>query len=322
MTNAHDQTLRLLLLCALAANGYATPMSGERQITWEWHECEPFDSAIPSVQIGQGEYETFEIEFRVKRGHHISPWFSLGRYGEGSIKSEPHDGIAVEVDVMRIEPPLATALQWRVTIKGGMPFWVIRPVTYRRSERKLFAASPSPVWGRIIPVPPRSQMLEAPELRGRICSPTSLAMVLEYYGINLPTAEVCEGVHDPAADIYGNWLFNTAYASQVGMEKLESCCASRFSSLEELEQEIAGGHPVIVSLRWQEGELSEATVRSSNGHLMVVAGFTENGDVVVNDPAANPAKGESVRRTYARRELYHCWLENAEGIVYLFRPKT
>jgi hypothetical protein len=48
-------------------------------------------------------------------------------------------------------------------------------------------------------------------------------------------------------------------------------------------------------------------VRASNGHLVVVRGFTKAGDVVVNDPAARTRAG--VRRTYDRGQFEDAWLQ-------------
>lgn len=309
MTN--DQKLAILLL-GFAASGCAI-MKKKAQPASPWIERVPFDSAVASL-----DGKDSEIELRVKRGNNISPWFSLGCIGKGSEKSAPHEGVSVEVDVLRIEAPLPAAFQYRPNDSGC----AARVVTYRRNERKPFAADRSPAWGRVLNVPQRSQGVEAPEIRGKICSPTCVAMVLEYYGVNLPTAKVCEGVFDHGAGIYGNWSFNTVYAMQVGRGKLAEACVGRFGSLEELENEIAAGRPVIISLCWGKGELTDAVVGSSDGHLLVVVGFTGDGDVVVNDPAASPGKAQSMRRIYLRRDIYHCWLENAEGIVYLFRPQN
>ena len=311
MTN--DQKFTNLVALAVVATGCATTSMKKEPIKSDWIEREPFDSAVASVNGSN-----IEIELSVKRDGQISPWFSLGRFGKGSVKSTPRDGISVELDVLRVAPPLATAFQYRLSVPASF----VRIVTYRHGDRKPFAANHSIAWGKVLHVPQRSQVVEAPEVRGKICSPTCVAMVLEYYGINLPTAEVCQGVYDASVGIYGNWPFNTAYAMQVGREKLAEAYVGRFSSVEELENEIIAGRPVVISLRWKKGELTEAVVGSSDGHLLVVVGFTGNGDVVVNDPAANPDKAESIRRIYLRRDIYRCWLENAEGIVYLFRPKS
>ena len=37
---------------------------------------------------------------------------------------------------------------------------------------------------------------------------------------------------------------------------------------------------------------------------------------MVNDPAADPAKGEDVRRVYRRAEVERAWLLKADGIAY------
>ena len=87
--------------------------------------------------------------------------------------------------------------------------------------------------------------------------------------------------------------------------------------IERIEKEIAAGRPVILSHSWKEGELTNAPIPKSSGHLIVVIGFANNGDPIVLDPAAPPGE---VRRVYRRNELFHTWQNNASGIVYLFRP--
>jgi uncharacterized protein YvpB len=174
------------------------------------------------------------------------------------------------------------------------------------------ASLPSPAWGRILSVPERSQFSE-PEDAGSLCSPTSVAMVLEFHGIRRPTRDIAAAVYDHAARIYGNWPFNTAAAHRLS--GLESFVA-RGTSLGDLEAEIAAGRPVIISHKWQPGDLDGAPIPSSDGHLLVVVGFTASGDVAVNDPAGQPG---SVRRVYPRRQIHATWLERASGIMYVFR---
>ncbi len=49
----------------------------------------------------------------------------------------------------------------------------------------------------------------------------------------------------------------------------------------------------------------------------MIVGFTETGDVVVNDPAASDSAG--VRRTYDRAEFERAWLPTSGGTVYVIR---
>ena len=87
---------------------------------------------------------------------------------------------------------------------------------------------------------------------------------------------------------------------------------TRLRNLREAERFIAAGIPLVASVRFGAGELSGAPISSTNGHLLVVVGFTRDGDVVVNDPAASGNSG--VRRTYDRGQFEDVWLRrNASG---------
>jgi hypothetical protein len=94
----------------------------------------------------------------------------------------------------------------------------------------------------------------------------------------------------------------------------------RFGSLDEVEYWVAHGVPVAISFSWGKGQLEDAAVNSSAGHLSVVVGFDGKGNPIVNDPAADPEDGEVVQRTYTREELEPVWLENSGGTVYLIKP--
>src|SRR5581483_12020483 len=111
---------------------------------------------------------------------------------------------------------------------------------------------------------------------------TSLGMVLAFHGAVFETAAVCSQVHDHQAKIYGNWALNVAFAGRLGFD----AAIGRCGSFEPLEAEIAAGRPVVISHRWAKGELSGSPVSATDGHLIVVRGFTKEGDLVVNDPAA------------------------------------
>ncbi len=204
--------------------------------------------------------------------------------------------------------------------------------------------------GTVLDVPRYSQMAHAgtyPEYDGggaAWCSPTSLTMVLDYLGA-LPRpssyAWVKDGHPDPvvvqvARQVYdvglggaGNWPFNTAYAAtRVGTDATEGgggAFVTRLRSLRQVELFIAAGLPVITSVRFGPGRLSGAPINSTNGHLMVVVGFTEDGDVVVNDPASPTRSG--VRRTYDRGQFEDAWITRSGsagsgGIAYLVHDAT
>ena len=184
--------------------------------------------------------------------------------------------------------------------------------------------APNKALGKVLAVPRFSQMThdgDYPQYDGggeAWCSPTSTTMVLGYYGA-LPTARdyswVKAGHPDPQVDhaarmVYdatlggtGNWAFNTAYAArQVG-----NAYVTRLRNLRGAEAWIEKGVPLVVSVSFGRGQLTGAPISSTNGHLLVIVGFTRAGDVVVNDPAAPTAAG--VRRTYDRGQFEDAWLK-------------
>ena len=158
------------------------------------------------------------------------------------------------------------------------------------------------------------------------CSPTSVSMVLGYYDA-LPSAEqyawvgddhrnpwvdhAARMVYDYEYDGAGNWAFNTAYAAQ----HTDNAFVTRMESLRDVERFIRAGIPVVASVAFGPGELDGAPISSTAGHLMVIVGFTEEGDVRVNDPAA--PRNRSVRRTYDRGQFENAWLPTSGGLAYV-----
>jgi Peptidase_C39 like family len=162
------------------------------------------------------------------------------------------------------------------------------------------------------------------------CSPTSTAMVLTFFGAGPEREEygwVDENQPNPlvvhaAAHTYdweygaGNWPFNTAYASEFGLRSF----VTRLRSLREAEQFIAAGIPLVASVSFEDDQLAGAGY-STEGHLMVIVGFTDSGDVIVNDPASHRiANDNAVRMVYDRLQFRSAWLMGSGGIVYVIRP--
>lgn len=162
------------------------------------------------------------------------------------------------------------------------------------------------------------------------CSATSTAMVLKYWHtgphgkqlhwVDPPIdAEVdysARNVFDYTYDGAGNWPFNTAYATTWGLRAF----VTRLRSFTEAEELIKAGIPVIISVSFEKDELDGAGY-GTNGHLMVVVGFTEDGDVVVNDPASHLIPdNDEVRFTYRRDQLENAWVPHSGGTVYVIHP--
>ncbi|HEX4189897.1 MAG TPA: peptidase C39 family protein [Marmoricola sp.] len=181
-------------------------------------------------------------------------------------------------------------------------------------------------------VPSYSQMIhrgQAPQYGGggeAWCSPTSLSMVLGYYR-RLPAASTYAWVPGSYADRWvdqiarmtydyayrgtGNWPFNTGYAATRGT----GAFVTRLASLRMAERFIRAGIPVITSIRFGSGQLSGAPISATNGHLVVLVGFTAAGNPIVNDPAA--PSDRTVRRVYDRAQFERAWLGGSDGMAYI-----
>ncbi|MEF3279690.1 MAG: peptidase C39 family protein [Elusimicrobiota bacterium] len=162
-----------------------------------------------------------------------------------------------------------------------------------------------------INIPKISQMNQQVSYNQDICSPTSLTMVLNYYGIKISTIEVASNVIDQSENIYGNWLFNTIYASTKGLYAF----VARINSFKELEEYLKNRIPVIASLTFGPNELKNSPIKKTKGHLVVVKGINENGDIITNDPAAST--NNKVEIVYKRKEFENAWLKNKFGTSYI-----
>jgi hypothetical protein len=163
-------------------------------------------------------------------------------------------------------------------------------------------------------VPFRSQRAEDPKIAGSICSPTSVAMLLAYRGVDRPTAEVAELLYDREHEIYGNWPRAVQGAFTSGVPGY----LTRFSGWSAVEDAIAREQPLVISIRAKKGQLTGAPYEKTDGHLLVLCGFDANGDCLVNDPAARDAEHGQI--TYERSELEACWMGNG-GVAYVLLPR-
>ncbi len=257
-----------------------------------------------------------------------SPWMLIDQLGPNLVDEKPNkqfDGGKVDVDYFVSEQRfdrLRVRLRLLGQVKQSISYKMERMnVTLSDTTRRADSWQPElpsvsepsrDAYTRRLPVPHRSQYTGRSELRGRICSPTSLSMVLAYHGIDKPTATVVEACLDPVHDIYGNWPRNIAAAFQLGAPGY----LTRINDWAVVQQHIAAGRPVIASIRFDRPELIKAApYKMTNGHLIVICGFDEDGNVFVNDSAV--ASEEEGRRTYDRAQLEAAWFGGSAGVTYV-----
>ena len=276
----------------------------------------PFDDLVGSWNASIPKGGALEMQVRVRRGAEWSGWFSLGRAEpERWVSAEKQEGPFgfVDVDTLKLKEK-AGAFQYRFLLSSSKKPVVLKLAAITVSDDSPSVPPPFNGTASELRVRPRSQMEEQEKYKHDICSPTSLAMALEFWGARAKTADLAEKVRDSRTAIFGHWPFNAASAGDYGVE----AWVARLGSLKELEKLIADGRPVVVSLTFGPGELDGAPLKRTSGHLMLVSGFTAKGDVIVLDPAA-PRKS-SARRVYDRGQFHGAWFVNKRGLAYVLSP--
>jgi len=230
------------------------------------------------------------------------------------------EGGEVYIDNLILERS-ATAVQVRVTLfnyelESGVSPQIRRiALSYSGYAPEIAAADLASIkletsqWARDLKVPFRTQKDAPPALSNQICSPTSVSMVMQYFGVNRPTIENALAIYDSEYDLFGNWARAVERAGEFGLDGW----VQRFRNWEEVKVEIAKGQPVIASIAFRKGEFDSAVISRTNVHLIVIRGFTTDGDVIVNDPA-NREKGEGA--VYKAEELGRAWFGHG-GVGYV-----
>lgn len=310
----------------------------------------PFSQLVPSWAADTPAGTWIEICLRVRRtgGRSYSRWFVAARWSSpaGAISSTslPHQSDPMgwfDVDTLRVTQGVSADLwQLRITLLrevGSQATPVLRYAGGMISAGTPdldTTSKPGPYAGKILDVPAMSQRVHAgqyPNWAGggdAWCSPTAVSMILAYWGTG-PTPDryawVKEGpdrqVPYAAQHCFdhaygaGNWSFNAAYAAGFGLEAF----VTRLRDLTEVEEFAAAGIPLVASLPVAPERLDGAGYRS-DGHLMVLAGCTDDGYVMVNDPAAPTAA--DVPRRYRRDQFERAWLGGNGGLVYVIHPPS
>ncbi len=292
---------------------------------------EPFDQLIVSWNAVCPPGTWLVVEARARLKERWTKWFALGYwtaddrlFRRTSPEGQKDRDGRVDTDVLLLTSPAAAA-QLRFTLCARDP---ASPPSLRRAACSFSRSGARPVekaasGGReaaVLDVPEISQLSYPP--RGNVwCSPTSVAMVLNYWARERDNPAWKTDVRKAAAAIHdlrwggtGNWTFNTAYAGSL--PGISAICA-RLNGLDDVEDWIRRGVPVVLSI---SANVLHGRGDSGGGHLIVCAGFDDRGDVVVNDPYADLSKGERVRRTYPRDRLLKAWWTSL-GTAYLILPE-
>ncbi|TNH26293.1 peptidase C39 family protein [Micromonospora orduensis] len=295
------------------------------------------------------------IEVELRGWHGDAPstdWYRLARWAADdravrrtSLPDQRDGDARVDTDTLVVTGATVTGWQARVTLcrPAGSPTGpVLRSIgavatgptpTDRGYDQE---SAPAAARGMVLDVPRYSQRLYADQHRrwggggDSWCSPTCVSMVLAYWGAEPPperyawvrppgprpvVVHAARHCYDHAYAGAGNWPFNTAYAGLHGVDAF----VTRLRSLAEAEAFVAAGIPLIVSAAFRADEVP-GLAYDTRGHLMVLVGFTADGDPVLNDPYA--LDDDAVRRTVPRRGFEAVWQRGSGGVAYVLRPAS
>ena len=257
-------------------------------------------------------------------------WFVLGHWSADtnagprtSVTGQQDAWGRVDTDTLVAAQP-ATRLQVRLRVPLSLrtspepSAWRVGVCFLAAQEQILPPPPQRSAWGRKLDVPILSQA-DYPEGVQNWCSPTSLTMVLRWWRAHgledIPAwdvREVAQGVNDPGWPGTGNWPFNMAFAGQ--QPGLHACLA-RWAGLGDIETWIMAGRPVVASVSYAQLKGAPNPL-PGDGHLVVVTGFSPEGDVEINDPGV---RRERVAKVVPRAVFERAWA-HSRRTVYLVWP--
>ncbi|MGC3958199.1 MAG: C39 family peptidase [Verrucomicrobiota bacterium] len=267
-----------------------------------------------------------KLEVRAIYTNRTTKWFTLGlwsvdsaQHPRESVKKQKDADGDVDTDTFQLREPTGR-VQVRLTLgstSDKTPKLKFFSLSVLDSKWKSESREPNrAAWGKLLDVTERSQMAYP---NGEVlCSATTTSMLLSYWsqklnrpGLDCDVPEVIKGVYDSAWGGTGNWVFNTAFA---GSFRWMRAYTTRLSNVTELEGFIARGIPVGLSVCYNR---LRGKGREPSGHLVVLVGFTKDGDAIINDPGTS----KNVRKVFPRANLIDAWAYS-KNAVYLVYPTS
>lgn len=139
------------------------------------------------------------------------------------------------------------------------------------------------------------------------CGPTSMAMILKSYGIDMDPVKAAEfSVKNGfrTANSGTSWGFFDKIGNNYGISTAQS-----ETSADNIVNNLRKGYPIITSMK--KGDFT------NGGHFIVLSGLDNNGNVLVNDPSGIKGKERSARPWEASNiasQSKQMWIFNKDGM--------
>jgi len=275
------------------------------------HSNEPFNRGLPSWNgTAPDQQSSFKVQMRFKYGTGWSDWLTAGywknniwtSYGSTSFE----DGF-IDIDYVKLDT-YKSDWQFKIILERkniDYPSPTIRTVSFFVSDTRttdqvnysvLLNDNPDEIF---IPTTHLYQYSLDPEIGGSICSPTSVSMILISFGIDVEPVSFARDTYDPYHNLFGVWPRVVQNASEYGVKGY----VTQYRSWGQAREVLANGGRIAMSVgRPLYG-----------GHLMMLAGFDENGNPLVHDPA----KSNGYAYKFNKTDLGKSWFDKG-GISYTF----
>ncbi len=305
----------------LSPSSLTSATLGQASPSWTTPAVEatrPFNELLPSWNIDVPQGAAFTVELSVRDSIGWSPWLFIGSWGpvpNQDLRTTCDRG-RVDIDIFRSDS-FHTAARLRIKAHG------LDPAASLQLHALSICFTDSTQLGPVCPltnpptqapleVPLFSQRLQPEAIASRVCSPTSVAMLLAYRGVAQPVPALAAEIYDVSHDIYGNWnrAVQAAWIHDV------PGYLTRLNSWDEVRAHTDAGQPLIISIRAEPGQLGGAPYQETSGHLLTILGFPTSTQVAVADPAAPTL--ETVPRTYSLSDLTTVWLARS-GVAYVLQ---
>jgi hypothetical protein len=332
---------------------YGTWTSGVTNLSFDYNEL----VSSWNAQTPNGTWIQVEVQPQIDDGH-WAKWYILGRWSSSdsdfhrtSVGGQGDADGFVSIDTFFAKDHPAVAYRLRLTLfkrdgsSASPTVSRLSAISMNLANQKMNFPSSTTITSQVdLGLPKYSQEIhhgDFPQYDNggeAWCSPTSTSMVVSYWsdvtgtnydptpgeyqwvtdtlGANHPDPWVdftARAVYDYHYNGAGNWPFNAAYAASRGLVG----DVTALHNLRGAEPFIRDGIPLVASVAWESNKL-DGGIKSTNGHLMVIGGFTANGNVIAYDPASD--NDSLVRHVYDREQFERAWIPASGGIVYVIRP--
>jgi len=270
-----------------------------------------FDRGLPSWNgTVQAEGSGFLVQMRFPYGSGYSPWLTAGYWKDyiwNGYGSTSYAGGEIDYDYVKLDS-YEKKWQFKVYMRRDAisdPSPTLKQISFYTSDSRttdsfnlvdVLNDNPPEIF---IPTDFLYQYSIDDDIGGRICSPTTVSMILKSYQIEVDSLKFAQDTYDSYFDLFGIWPRVVQNASEYGLEG----SVHRFRNWSAAQEVLANGGRIAMSVG----------PPLYSGHLMMLAGFTSNGTPLVHDPA----RSNGYAYQYSKSDLSRSWFEKG-GIGYEF----